>query len=125
MSFVFSQRSLDNLEGVHPDLSAVVHKALEVTAQDFTVIEGLRTKQRQRELYNQGFSKTMKSRHLTGHAVDIVPFPIAHHLDYPHHMWEAVAKAMFEASRELGVPIEWGYKEWGWDKPHYQLPWGY
>jgi hypothetical protein len=70
----FSERSLRNLEGVHPDLVRVMHRAIAITEVDFTVIEGLRTRERQKKLVEKGASTTMNSRHLTGHAVDIVPF---------------------------------------------------
>ena len=52
---------------------AVVKRAIQITRTDFTVIEGVRTKERQKELLYKGVSKTMNSRHITGHAVDIVP----------------------------------------------------
>lgn len=71
--FVLGERSLKNLWGVHPDLVAVVKRAIQITRTDFAVIEGVRTKERQKELVRKGASKTMNSRHLTGHAVDIVP----------------------------------------------------
>ena len=121
--YKWSNRSLKNLSGLHPDLRSVCDRALEITQQDMVVIEGLRTKARQSDLVRKGFSKTMNSRHLTGHAVDIVPYPIAHRLSYPDHMWEDVSKAMLQAADELGVDLEWGYASWGWDKPHWQLTW--
>lgn len=122
--FVLSKRSRDNLKGVHPDLVKVIYRALEVSDQDFTVIEGLRTIERQRELVRTGFSKTMNSRHLTGHAVDVVPYPIYAHLQYPDYMWDALAAGIKRAARETGVRgLEWGYDKWGWDKPHWQLSW--
>jgi len=121
--FIWSERSATNLEGIHPELLKVCNKALQITEQDFTVIEGLRSLERQKQLVRDGFSKTMNSRHLTGHAVDIVPFPIAHRLEYPHEKWVKVAQAMLTAGRQLGVDVEWGYNKWGWDKPHYQLSW--
>jgi len=123
MNFKWSNRSLSNLEGIHPHLRAVCDRALEITYQDMVVIEGLRTYERQRTLVRKGFSKTMNSRHLTGHAVDIVPFPIAHRLSYPDHMWEQVAEAMERAAKERDVDLEWGYALWNWDKPHFQLSW--
>lgn len=122
-NFVLGKRSLSNLEGVHPHLVAVVRRAIEITPQDFTVIEGRRSYERQKTLVRKGFSKTMNSRHLTGHAVDIVPYPIAHRLSYPDHMWEQVAEAMERAAKERNVDLEWGFAKWGWDKPHYQLSW--
>lgn len=105
--FVLSERSLKNLVGVHPDLEKVVKRAIQITRTDFTVIEGLRTQARQRELVRKGASKTMNSRHLTGHAVDIVPVKngvISWRIDdyYP------LAEAMATAADELGVRVRWG-----------------
>lgn len=121
--FQWGSRSLKNLEGIHPRLRAVCDRALEITHQDMTVIEGLRTYERQKILFRKKFSKTMNSRHLTGHAVDIVPYPIAHRLSYPDYMWEQIAEAMERAAKERGVDMIWGYAAWGWDKPHHQLTW--
>lgn len=118
MGYTLGPRSRDNLEGVHTDLQRVVERAIEITDKDFTVIEGLRSKARQRELVNDGKSKTMNSRHLTGHAVDIAPWPISWDWDefYP------IADAMKEAADELGVALEWGgdWKSFP-DAPHWQL----
>ena len=72
--FHFSRRSERNLIGVHPDLVKVARRALQLTEVDFTVIEGRRTRSRQRELVASGASQTMNSRHLTGHAIDIAPY---------------------------------------------------
>ncbi|MGL5735297.1 MAG: M15 family metallopeptidase, partial [Beijerinckiaceae bacterium] len=69
----WSKRSLDNLAGIHPDLRRVMDRALHESPIDFTVIEGLRTVERQKELVAKGASKTMNSRHITGHAVDLMP----------------------------------------------------
>lgn len=122
--FRLGSRSLGNLKGVNCALEWVVRRAIRITKQDFTVIEGLRTRERQRELVRTGFSRTMNSRHLTGHAVDIVPYPIPRDWnDYKDHHWDEIARAMKQAADELGVDLEWGYDKWGWDKPHYQLSW--
>ena len=69
--FKLGARSISNLRGVHPDLVAVVKRAITITEIDFTVTEGLRTKERQAQLVKAGASKTMNSRHITGHAVDV------------------------------------------------------
>ncbi|MFM7012456.1 MAG: M15 family metallopeptidase, partial [Betaproteobacteria bacterium] len=74
MTFVFGARSLAKLKGIHPDLRKVMDRAIELTPIDFAVTEGLRTEARQKELVAIGASKTLRSRHLTGHAVDIAPF---------------------------------------------------
>ena len=76
MTYQLGTRSRQRLSGVHPDLVAVVKRAIHITEQDFTVIEGIRNIKRQRELFKAGKSTTMNSRHLTGHAVDIAPWPI-------------------------------------------------
>jgi peptidoglycan LD-endopeptidase CwlK len=116
-------RSISNLRGVHPDLVKVVERAIEITKQDFTVIEGLRTKKRQEELVKKGASKTMNSRHLTGHAVDITPW-VDGQISWDWKYYNEVAEAMKQAARELNVPIEWGGNwESFRDGPHWQLPW--
>lgn len=116
--FKFSQRSLNNLTGVSPRLIAVVKRALELTSVDFMVIEGLRTKERQAQLYAQGRTAqgnivtwTMKSKHIDGLAVDLLPSPY----DWKDPAkFDEVAKAMFQAADELGVKIRWG-ADWDMD----------
>ena len=113
-------KSRERLKGVHPDLVAVVERAIGLSSQDFSVGEGLRSVERQRELYNTGKSKTMNSRHLTGHAVDLFPYPISWDWDY----FYPIADAMKEAAKDLGVEIEWGGDWKGFpDGPHFQLSW--
>lgn len=122
-SFKFSARSRGNLEGVHPDLVAVMERALEITPIDFIVIEGLRTKERQRELVRIGQSWTMNSRHLTGHAVDLLPIGVGGPaFDWP--LYYKLAPAVKEAALELDVDLEWG-GDWSKHKdgPHFQLAW--
>lgn len=118
MGFSLGKRSKEKLRGVHPDLVSVVERAIELTEQDFTVIEGLRDIDRQRELVKTGKSTTMNSRHLDGHAVDIAPWPISWDWDefYP------IADAMKQAAQELNVDLEWGgdWKSFP-DGPHWQL----
>lgn len=122
MGYRLGLRSLNNLRGVHPDLVAVVKKAIAITDVDFTVIEGLRTQARQKELYRKGATKTMRSRHLDGHAVDIAPYVDGKvRWDWP--LFYPIADAMKDAAEELGIPIEWG-GDWisFKDGPHWQLP---
>lgn len=116
-------RSLSNLTGVHPDLIRVVHRAIQLTKQDFTVIEGMRTKSRQEELFKKGASKTLNSRHLTGHAVDIAPW-VDGAISWDWKYYPAVRDAMMAAGEEFKIPLEWGgsWKRFT-DGPHWQLPW--
>lgn len=120
MTYRLGTKSKSRLKGVHPDLVAVVERAIEISEQDFTVLEGVRSYDRQAQLYNEGKSKTMNSRHLTGHAVDIAPWPIS--WDWEH--FYPIADAMKEAARELDINIEWG-GDWRSfkDGPHWQLSW--
>lgn len=123
MSYVLGPRSLKRLEGVHPDLVRVVKRAITLTPVDFTVLEGLRTKARQAQLVASGASKTMNSRHLTGHAVDLGAW-VAGEVRWDWPLYHKIAVAVKEAARLEGIPIEWG-GDWRTfkDGPHWQLPW--
>lgn len=122
MGFKLGSRSLQRLQGVHPDLVKVVKRAIEISQVDFTVTEGLRTLERQKELFAKGASKTMRSRHLTGHAVDISPL-VGGKVSWDWKYYYPMADAMKQAAKELGVNIEWG-GDWKTfkDGPHFQLP---
>jgi peptidoglycan L-alanyl-D-glutamate endopeptidase CwlK len=123
MSYSLGLRSKKNLIGVHPDLVKVVKRAIQLTSVDFTVIEGLRTVERQQKLVASGASKTMRSRHLTGHAVDIVPY-VGGRIRWDWPLFDPIESAMKEAAQLEDVPIEWG-GDWlrFKDGPHWQLPW--
>lgn len=107
MSIVLGQRSLSRLEGVHPDLVRVVKKAAAMSSLDFTVLEGLRTAARQKQLYDQGATKTMNSRHLTGHAVDLAPM-IGGTVRWDWGLYLKLAEFVRSASIHENVPIRWG-----------------
>ncbi|KDC15368.1 M15 family metallopeptidase [Bordetella bronchiseptica] len=129
--FILSQRSLMRLEGVHPRLVDIVKLAIERTAVDFMVVEGLRTPERQRELVAQGKSQTLNGLHLRqadgwGRAVDLAPLVDG---AIPWKGWAAfkgLADVMKECAAELDVPLEWG-GDWKTlkDGPHFQLPRGW
>lgn len=123
MNFRLSERSIRKLEGVHDDLVKVVKRAIEITEVDFVVTEGLRTKKRQEELVKAGASKTMKSRHLTGHAVDLAAV-VGSEIRWDWALYPKIANAVKKAAYELDVPIEWGgdWKNFR-DGPHFQLTW--
>ena len=72
MPFKLSQRSLGRLDGVKNELHSVVVKAIDLTNVDFGVICGLRTEKEQEDLVARGASQTMRSKHLTGDAVDLM-----------------------------------------------------
>jgi len=106
-TFELGRRSLEELEGVHEDLVAVVKRAIAITPQDFSVHDGIRTFEEQQELVQRGASKTLQSRHLTGHAVDLVPY-IGGKLRWEWGPIYVVAEAVRTAARELAVPLRWG-----------------
>lgn len=140
MTYSLSARSQTRLDGVHPDLKRVVRRAILKSDQDFSVLEGVRTPQRQQQLYAQGRTKpgpkvtwTLNSRHFInpttgcGHAVDLAPFPI----DWTDpRKFDAISQAMFAAADELGIKIRWG-ADWDRDgkprergesdSPHFEL----
>ncbi|WP_136678621.1 M15 family metallopeptidase [Neptunomonas sp. XY-337] len=123
MSYKLGKRSRERLEGVHPDLVRVVERAIQKTSVDFTVLEGVRSIDRQRKLLAAGSSTTLRSRHLTGHAVDLGAW-VDGRVDWSWPPYYEIAEAMFAAAQELGIPLEWG-GNWASlkDGPHYQLPW--
>ena len=122
-NFKLSQRSLDRLKGVDANLVKVVKRAIQISQYDFMVVEGLRSKETQAEYVKKGVSKTMNSYHLTGHAVDLAPLENGA-IDWNNKkgQFDAVAKAVKQAAKELNVQIEWG-GDWVRfvDKPHFQV----
>jgi peptidoglycan L-alanyl-D-glutamate endopeptidase CwlK len=105
--FKLSGRSISKLEGVKPELVEVVEKAITLTKVDFGVIEGLRTEEKQRELVAAGASQTMKSKHLTGDAVDLMAYVNGRGC-WELNVYDEIADAMKEAAYELDVMIRWG-----------------
>jgi peptidoglycan L-alanyl-D-glutamate endopeptidase CwlK len=138
--FAFSERSLNNLKGVHPKLVEIVNRALELSPCDFTVLEGVRSQARQDELWAQGRTKpgvivtwvqTSGTHGIQsdgyGHAVDLAPYPIDWN-DF--NRFDQVANAMLAAATELGVKIRWGgnwdmddtiHERGESDSPHFEL----
>lgn len=117
----YAARTKANLQGVHADLVKVIELALELTEVDFLVTEGLRTMKRQRELVAAGASWTLKSRHLTGHAVDIVPL-VSGQVCWKTPAFTLPLEAIRKASEQLKIPVEFG-ADWKKTKdyPHIQL----
>ena len=150
--FVLSKLSLSRLKDVNPELVQVVKRAIEITPQDFMVVEGVRSKEQCYINYGKGrtvaqctakgvpaqyaqpklakvtwLNNPLSSKHVTGKAVDLVPYPV----DWNDlTKFDQVAKAMFAAADELGVSIRWGadwdndgnYREKGeYDSPHFEL----
>lgn len=123
MTITLGSRSLSRLQGVHPDLVRVVKRAALISSIDFTVLEGLRTIARQRELFAKKATTTMKSRHLDGHAVDLAPM-IGNEVRWDWPLYRQLAPIVKQAAKDEGVAIEWG-GDWikFKDGPHWQLAW--
>lgn len=106
-NFKLSEKSLKELNGVHTDLVAVVKRALELSVQDFAVHDGIRTLEEQKKMVASGASQTLDSRHITGHAVDLVPY-VNGKLRWEWEPIYRIADAVRIAAKELGTPIRWG-----------------
>lgn len=107
MSFKLSKRSLGRLEGVQPQLIEVVKTAITITSVDFGVIQGLRTIQEQRELVAKGASQTMKSKHITGEAVDVMAY-VGSRGSWEMSLYDNIADAFKVAAIEHDVTLRWG-----------------
>lgn len=120
MSFKLSQRSLDKMAGVNPKLVEVVKLAITKSPFDFSISEGLRTVERQKELVAQKKSQTMKSRHIVGEAVDICVL-VDGKANWDFENYRKVAGVFKECAKELGVKITWGGDWKMLDGPHFQI----
>jgi peptidoglycan L-alanyl-D-glutamate endopeptidase CwlK len=121
MSFNLSRRSRDRMKGVHPTLVRVIEAAILTTPVDFMITEGLRTRERQAALVKAGASRTLNSRHLTGHAVDVVALVDGRvRWDWP--LYPRIAQAIKAAAKAQGVSLVWG-GDWPRlrDGPHFEL----
>jgi peptidoglycan L-alanyl-D-glutamate endopeptidase CwlK len=119
--YTLGPRSKQRLKGVHPDLIKVVERAIEISTIDFTVLEGLRTPERQKALLEAGASQTLNSRHITGHAVDLGAW-VDNQVDWSWPLYHKIAAAMKVAATQEGVSIVWG-GDWRTfkDGPHFEL----
>lgn len=126
---VWSKRSLKAMEGIHPDLRKVLDRALQESEVDFVVNEGLRSIERQKEMMRIGATTTMRSRHLTGHAVDLYAYvdinadgKITFEEMANPRLMKKIADAMKLSASELNIPLVWG-GDWRTfkDGPHFEL----
>ena len=128
---ILDDRSVRRLVGVHPDLVAVVKEAASnADDETFIVTEGSRTYARQVELFTAKKSKTMNSRHLTGHAVDLAVWydrdadrvVDADELSWKFADYQKLADLVKTTAARLDVTIVWG-GDWAQfrDGPHFEL----
>jgi len=118
---VLNPRSEKNLAGVHPKLVSVVRRAADVSDIEFMVIEGLRTIERQKQLVAKGASKTMNSKHITGHAVDLAPM-VDGDIRWDWPLYHKLAPIIKQAANDMGVNITWGgdWRSFA-DGPHWEI----
>lgn len=142
--YILSKLSLSRLVGLNTRLDAVVKHAIEITEQDFLVVEGIRSKEQCYINYGKGrnaaqciakgvpvkyaqpklakvtwLNNPLGSKHVTGNAVDLVPYP----LDWEDlNKFKKIAVAMKQAAKDLDVSIDWG-GDWtsSKDYPHFEL----
>ena len=121
MSFRLSARSRERMTGVHPALVAVIEAAIRRSSVDFLITEGMRTPARQAALVRAGASRTLKSRHLTGHAVDVAAV-VEGRVRWDWPLYPRIAEAVKAAAAEQGTAIVWG-GDWPIlrDGPHFEL----
>jgi peptidoglycan L-alanyl-D-glutamate endopeptidase CwlK len=110
--YALGKKSLQRLKGVHPDLVAIVKRAITLTEQDFTVLEGVRSAEQAAANLASGASQTNKSRHLVGpdgygHAVDLAAWQ-DNTVSWEWDRYLPIADAMRRAGQELGYPIRYG-----------------
>lgn len=140
MKYSFSQKSIDLLKGVHPKLATIIFDVMDMQVMDFSIKEGVRTIERQRDLVARRVSWTMQSKHLIqsdgyGHAVDLYPSPIDMNAVNKGNAQEIVrfgvlAGLVLSAARERGIIVTWG-GDWNrdgmtldhrsFDAPHFQI----
>jgi len=123
MSITLGPRSIARLQDVHPDLVRVVRRAATMSSLGFMVLEGRRTLDRQKQLLAAKATKTLNSRHLTGHAVDLAPM-IGSTVSWDWPLYHRLAEVVKAAAEHEDVPITWG-GDWEnfKDGPHWELPW--
>tara|TARA_R100000315_G_C5193362_1_gene112944 strand:+ start:451 stop:831 length:381 start_codon:yes stop_codon:yes gene_type:complete len=99
----FGKRSKARLKGVKPELVNVLNELVKI--MDVTIIEGLRTEERQKQLVASGASKTKFSKHLEGKAVDLAPYPIDWEDRDRFHYMGGMIRGI---AKQLNVNVRWG-----------------
>jgi len=122
----FSRSSRSRLDSCHPDLRALFHEV--VKHSDCTILEGLRSAERQQELYRQGKSKldgvSKRSKHQAAsdgfsHAADVAPYPIDWNTNDAavRLKWLDFARVVLETADKMAIVVRWG-GDWNrnWDR---------
>lgn len=121
MNNIFGAASALKLSKVHPDLQKVFKAAISDAPFDFSITCGLRTKEEQKKLFDEGKSKTMNSRHLTGNAVDVCVI-VDGKASWAFEHYSKLSEHVLKTAKGLGVPMVWGGSwESFKDGPHFEL----
>ena len=115
----FSFKSKERLNTCHEDLIRLFQDMIICT--DCSILEGHRTMERQKELFKQGKTKTLGSKHLSlpSNAVDVMPYPIDWADLEGQHLF---ATKVYAKAMELGIKVKWGgnFKNF-YDAPHWEI----
>lgn len=135
---VLGNRSLQSLQGIHPDLVRVMQEAIKETPIDFTITDGVRTTAQQKALYAKGRTAPggivtnadgvkKKSNHQVkadgyGWAVDLYPYVDGAISFTDTHSLDVIAAHILATAKCLGIKVEWG-GTWKTlvDRPHFEL----
>lgn len=122
--YTLSKKSANNLNGVDGQLVDLVKEALFYI--DFSVIEGLRSVETQKQYVALGVSKTMLSKHLVGKAVDLYPYPVPRlpsgEIDSNSEKWNQLGGVVLTLARAMGIQVQWGGLWTSFiDKPHFEI----
>ena len=115
--WTWGEISLENLEGIHPDLRRLCDEALRTSPIDFRVIDGLRTMKEQIEFKKRGASQILKSRHLHGFAVDVAALVLGK-VRWEDPLYVPIREAFAKASKKFDIPLGKTIK---WDMGHFEL----
>ena len=138
VKYKLSERSLKNLEHIHPDLVKIMKEAIKNSPIDFTITDGLRTTAQQQALYAKGRTVPgtkvtnadgirSKSNHQAksdgyGYAVDLYAYHSGKVQVNDDKSLKTIAAHIKSVASKLGIKIEWGGN---WksiiDYPHFEL----
>lgn len=119
MAFTLTDADRGNLVGVDARLVQLAERLAEISPIPFKITEGVRTLARQQQLYAEKKTKTLKSKHLTGMAIDIVPI-VQGRVSWQWKHYTPLIKTAKQVARDMGLRVKFGY-DWGWDAPHLEL----
>lgn len=119
LAFELTNADRGGLVGVDARLVQLAERLAQISPIPFMITEGVRSYERQRQLYLAGKTRTMQSKHLRGRAIDIVPL-VGGKPKWDWKLYAPLIACAKEIARENNLRMEFGY-DWGWDAPHMEL----